>query len=261
MYGNAGQLKQMLLNFCINARDAVEMVANEDHVPRIELGVETIYVEEGDSAKYTNITVGEYIRIYVADNGVGMDDVIQSRIFEPFFTTKDIGAGAGLGLATVYGIVHQHNAHIEVESRPGKGSTFEVFLPAAEERRAVSRDGTREEILGGSETILVVEDEERIREVISSALVKYGYRVLTASDGVEGLDVFRGQAKKIDLVLLDVSMPRRSGREVLQKMIKMEPDLRVVIFTGYATNKDEFGQRYIQKLWMSRWAQKKCIHI
>ena len=127
VYGNAGQLKQMLLNFCINARDAVEMVVNEDHVPRIELGVESIYVGEGDAAKYTNITAGEYIRIYVGDNGVGMDDVILSRIFEPFFTTKDIGAGAGLGLATVYGIVHQHNAHIKVASRPGKGSTFEVF--------------------------------------------------------------------------------------------------------------------------------------
>ena len=249
VYGNAGQLKQMLLNFCINARDAVEMVVNEDHVPRIELGVESIYVGEGDAAKYTNITAGEYIRIYVGDNGVGMDDVILSRIFEPFFTTKDIGAGAGLGLATVYGIVHQHNAHIEVESRPGKGSTFEVFLPLAEERRAVLRDGTREEILGGNETILVVEDEERIREVISSTLVKYGYKVLAASDGIEAMDVFREQAKKIDIVLLDVSMPRRSGREVLQKMIKMDPDARVVIFTGYATDKDEFGyaKAFIQK--------------
>ena len=249
VYGNAGQLKQMLLNFCINARDAVEMVVNEDHVPRIELGVESIYVGEGDAAKYTNITAGEYIRIYVGDNGVGMDGVILSRIFEPFFTTKDIGAGAGLGLATVYGIVHQHNAHIEVESRPGKGSTFEVFLPLAEERRAVPRDGTREEILGGNETILVVEDEERIREVISSTLVKYGYKVLAASDGIEAMDVFREQAKKIDIVLLDVSMPRRSGREVLQKMIKMDPDARVVIFTGYATDKDEFGyaKAFIQK--------------
>ena len=249
VYGNVGQLKQMLLNFCINARDALEAVANGGHAPRIELGVETACLGDEDAAKYASIPVGDYIKVYVGDNGVGMDDLTQGHIFEPFFTTKDVGEGAGLGLATVYGIVRQHNAFIEVQSHPGMGSTFEVFLPVAKERRTAPRDGSREEILGGSETILIADDEERIRDAVSSALAKYGYEVLTASDGIECMDVFQVEAKKIDLVLLDVSMPKLSGREVLQKMIEIEAGIKVVIFTGYATDEDDFGnaKAFLQK--------------
>lgn len=249
VYGNVGQLKQMLLNFCINARDALEAVANGGHAPRIELGVETACLGDEDAAKYASIPVGDYIKVYVGDNGVGMDDLTQGYIFEPFFTIKDVGEGAGLGLATVYGIVRQHNAFIEVQSHPGMGSTFEVFLPVGKERRTAPRDGSREEILGGSETILIADDEERIRDAVSSALAKYGYEVLTASDGIECMDVFQVEAKKIHIVLLDVSMPKLSGREVSQKMIEIEAGIKVVIFTGYATDEDDFGnaKAFLQK--------------
>jgi len=224
------QIEQVLMNLCVNARDAMPMGGR--------LSIETHNAEFSTEEPRRNAMLlsGRYAEIRVSDTGIGMDAKVRERIFEPFFTTKGTGRGTGLGLATVYGIVKQHGGFIQVESEPGRGSTFHIFLPVNESpttpefRKPIIEDLP---VRGGKETILIAEDHEGIREMARAALESQGYNILIARDGEEAVDIFSAHRDSISLVLLDVIMPRRSGPEVYSAIAALKPRVSVVFATGY----------------------------
>jgi CheY-like chemotaxis protein len=179
---------------------------------------------------------GDFVCLTVGDTGCGMDAAIMNRIFEPFFTTKDVGKGTGLGLAAVYGIVKQHQGWIEVNSSVGAGTTFQIYLPAFARKPDPVADTTAlEKVMGGKETILVVEDESALRELVEEILSLYGYRVVTASSGVDALRVWEKKRDQIDLLLTDMVMPEGiSGRELAERLQRQAPALKVVYTSGYS---------------------------
>jgi len=167
---------------------------------------------------------------------MGMGRELQAHIFEPFFTTKKLGKGTGLGLAVVYGIVKQHDGHLEVESEIDKGTTFKIFLPAATKRQQKKRPQVERRLntlQGGSETILIVEDEEIVRNVAARIVKGLGYKVLLAKNGEEAMEIFNAEKNSVDLVVMDVVMPKESGPEIYKKMNSINPDLPVLFVTGY----------------------------
>jgi two-component system, cell cycle sensor histidine kinase and response regulator CckA len=200
-----------------------------------------VRMTELEAAKRPPMPAGNYVLLSVSDSGHGMDLETKSRIFEPFFTTKAIGKGTGLGLATVYGIVKQSGGFIWVESSPGQGTTFEIYLPGSGRPVAgVVTENKSNAVPGGSETILVVEDETGVRELASEFLKAGGYTVLEASDGEEAMKLASNYSQKIHILLTDMVMPRMSGTDLAEKLWIARPDLRVVFMTGYAefpTNK------------------------
>ena len=231
------QIHQLVMNLCLNARDAVVERLDEKEDPleegRIEIRIEEAEIGSEQCRIHPQACVGRFVRLVVSDNGIGMDEESQRHIFEPFFTTKEVGKGTGLGLATVYGIVQQHQGWIEVESAPGEGASFSVYLPRCE----VDVSGEREESvprrgLRGDETVLVVEDEQSVRDLMCRVLEGYGYSVASAGDGEEGLEKFRS-GEKTDLVILDVNLPRISGKDFLARLRKMDPQVRVLICSGF----------------------------
>src|SRR5205814_8638740 len=178
---------------------------------------------------------GYFVGLSVSDTGHGMEQATLARIFEPFFTTKEIGKGTGLGLATVYGIVKQHQGWIEVESQVGQGTTFKIYIPAKSKARLTPDGKQSQEIPGGDETILVVEDEVALRELVEEVLRKKGYTVLQASSGVQALKVWQRHKDQIDLVLTDMMMPEGvSGRELAEKVLTEKPDLKVIYSSGHS---------------------------
>ncbi len=225
------QIEQVLMNFCINSRDAMPKGGH--------LSIETHNAEfsEEECRRNAELQPGRFAALSVSDTGIGMDAAVRERIFEPFFTTKGTGKGTGLGLATVYGIVKQHGGFIQVESEPGKGSTFHIFLPVsenittAEDRPIVIQD---QPVRGGTETILIAEDHEGIREMARASLESLGYQILLARDGEEAVEIFSAHRDSIALILLDVIMPRRSGPETYEAIKGMKPDIPVVFATGYS---------------------------
>jgi CheY-like chemotaxis protein len=171
--------------------------------------------------------------VTVTDTGVGMEREVQQHLFEPFYTTKEQGRGTGLGLATVYGIVQQHRGFLHVYSEPGKGSSFKVYLPVSERLAATVGSKLETPVLGGSETILVAEDEEVVRAVIVRVLTTAGYEVLVAANGVEAVRLFKQQAQKVPLVVLDVIMPKLNGPEAAALIRGAREDVRVLFTSGY----------------------------
>ena len=233
--GDSMQLEQAVLNLCINARDALEEVERND--PTIRLGLETLKVDRPTAA--ANSGSGLFSRLSISDNGPGMDQEMKEKIFDPFFTTKEIDRGNGLGLSTVFGIVRDHGGWIECDSEPGVGTRFNVFLPAAPaqaERRAVSREAETT----GTETILIIEDEEMIRYTAQRMLEAKGYTTLAAVDGDQGLELFDRERQYIDLVLLDHALPGKSGRQVLKLLKQRDARAKIIIFTGLGGDKDDF---------------------
>ena len=235
------QVHQVVMNLCVNARDAIleklesgkeELQETDGMVVRVS--VDNATIGEEYCRLYPFARPGEYVVLAIEDNGAGMDEATQRRIFEPFFTTKGLGRGTGLGLSTVYGIVKQHEGWITLESVPGVGTTFRCYLPRStdspEEFPAVPE---RKSPLNGSETILLVDDEEMIRDLGTKILTMEGYTVITAGDGREAVDVFLAERGSIDLVLLDLTMPRMSGLEVLERIRKVDPEVKVVLSSGY----------------------------
>ena len=178
---------------------------------------------------------GRYIKISVTDTGVGMDKATQQRIFEPFFSTKERGRGTGLGLASVYGIIKNHGGFINVYSEKGEGTTFNIYFPVSG-KEVVEETEQDEKILKGSETVLFVDDEEMVMEVGVKMLEALGYRVLVARTGLEALDQYEKHKEKIDLVILDMVMPDMSGGKVFDTLKEQEPDIKVLLSSGYSLN-------------------------
>ncbi len=233
---DTGQLHQVLLNLCVNARDALLEIQRTPRPAalRVTIEAENAVLDEESCQNAGVPRPGEYVRVVVADNGVGMSEDVRKRIFDPFFTTKDKSRGTGLGLATVYGIVKQHNGGVTVYSEPGYGSTFKVYLPASREVFRPPTTPTDVTPLRGDETILLVDDEEIIRALCSSVLTRHGYRVMAAADGREALQVYSQHERDIDLVILDLSMPNLSGMETLERLRAFRPDVRVILSSGYS---------------------------
>ena len=233
MFVNADphQLEQVVLNLVVNARDAmpnggrlVIETANPEHAKR--------GAQSGRGADDV-----EYVMLAVSDTGMGMDETTRQRIFEPFFTTKPLGKGTGLGLSTVQGVVAQSGGYLDVYSEPGRGSTFKVYLPVLPLDGAEGTDSVdTTAATGGKETILVVEDEPEVRQFTVQALESYGYNVIEANDGDEGLEICRQMAEAIDLVLTDVVMPRMGGRELANRVWRVRPEMRFLFMSGYTDN-------------------------
>ena len=224
-----GQIEQAILNLAINARDAMPQGG--------KLTVETANVELDEAYARSHVAVqpGPYVMLVVSDTGCGMDAETKARLFEPFFTTKEQGKGTGLGLATVYGIVKRSGGYIWVDSEPGQGSTFRIYLPRLEE--AIEPVGPSDAVVAAvpaSETILLVEDEEPLREVVRKSLESKGYTVLEAKDGAEAIQLSEWHQGPIHLILTDVVMPGMSGRVLVQRLTPLRPEMKVLYMSGYA---------------------------
>ncbi len=223
--GDATQIHQILFNLAVNARDAMPHGGT--------LTVETKTVEVGDEflRLHGYGEPGRYALLSVSDTGVGMHEATRERIFDPFFTTKETGKGTGLGLSTVYGIVKQHNGYITVYSEPNVGTAFHIYLPAV--NKAVKKEEPAPApVKGGSETILVAEDSEAVRGLLSRILTEYGYTTVEAIDGVEAIEQFK-KADRIDLLILDSVMPKKNGREAYDEIQKIKPGIKVIFTSGY----------------------------
>lgn len=224
-----GMMEQILVNLAVNARDAMPRGGT------LSISTYAVEIDEGYVLRHPEARTGYYICMSVTDTGHGMDEVTLGRIFEPFFTTKEIGKGTGLGLATVYGIVKQHQGWLEVESVLEKGTTFRVYLPVSTKARPKSVIGDRTEVPGGDETILLVEDEPSLRELVQEILQKKGYRVLEAANGLQALDVWDQHKNRIDLLLTDMMMPEGlSGRDLADRLLGERPNLKVIYTSGYS---------------------------
>jgi PAS domain S-box-containing protein len=225
-----GQMNQVLMNLCINARDAMPEGG------RLTLDAVNVVIDEDVARQHVAARRGEFVRLRVSDSGHGIPADIRARIFEPFFTTKSAGKGTGLGLAMVYGIVQQHQGWIECYSEVGTGTRFDVYLPrhtvlaAGAEVAAPEKRAPR----GGRETILLADDEPMIRTLGRTILQRYGYRVLLAEDGVEAVETYRQSFADIDLVILDLTMPRLSGHDALRQMLQINPKVCVLLASGYS---------------------------
>jgi PAS domain S-box-containing protein len=222
------QLHQLLLNLCVNARDAMPKGGM--------LSISTSLVGgEALANHFPNVASSSYVALHVSDTGQGMDQATKRRIFEPFFTTKEKGKGTGLGLATVYGIVESHGGFVDVDSEEGVGSTFHVYFPTQVigEEHTGSQSISFDDVSGGSETILIVEDEDMLREMLTTVLVSAGYHVLTASDGIEAVEIYSEHPEKINLVVADIGLPRLAGSEVFLRLKQSYPGIKVVLASGY----------------------------
>jgi signal transduction histidine kinase/CheY-like chemotaxis protein len=221
-----GQLEQVIVNLAVNARDAMPTGG--------KLTIETANIDSGGPVLPGSAPVMSWVRLTVSDSGIGMDQETQARIFEPFFTTKPIGKGTGLGLSTVYGIVTQSGGTIRVESVPGKGTSFAVYLPAVNDDGAHLESAHLTPVpLAGSETILLVEDELMVRQLAQRSLRRAGYQVLSAGNGAEALDVAQQYREKIHLLITDVVMPSMGGKELADRLLLERPDVAVLYMSGY----------------------------
>ncbi len=223
-----GQIEQVLINLAVNARDAMPSGG------RLNFALANVHLDDSHSAPL-GLTPGRYVRLEVSDTGCGMPPEVVSRIFEPFFTTKEEGRGTGLGLATVYGIVQQSGGSIRVESRPGHGTTFQIDLPCCEAEEAVARRAPAPiRSNSGSETVLLVEDDARVRTLVATMLRRSGYAVLDADGGERAMEITRDHRGSIDLLLTDVVMPSMNGRVLAERLQALSPGTRVLFMSGYS---------------------------
>ena len=233
--GDGGMIEQIVMNLAVNARDAMPEGG------KLSVGLEEVLVDAAHVEKVADARPGKFVRLRISDTGCGMDTTTLAHVFEPFFTTKEIGKGTGLGLATVYGIVKQHDGWIEADSTPGKGSTFDVFFPVSLKIDAAEATQTENHlhtpIVGGDETILIVEDEQVLREMARDILHDCGYKILEAADGKEALAVWKNHGREIQLLLTDLVMPEGiSGVDVAERLLDDRPDLKIIFTSGYSSS-------------------------
>ena len=222
------QAEQILMNLVVNARDAMPEGG------LLTISTDNVVLDEDYCRRHPEAAPGEYVRMTVADTGVGIDPATMNHIFEPFFTTKKMGQGAGLGLSVVYGIVTAHNGVVACASQPGRGTEFRVHLPRLIDapRPAPKPDQGRPG--GGDETVFLVDDEEHIRQVAAEILARYGYKVIVAEDGLQAMEIYRRKAGEIDLVILDLIMPGQGGRQCLEQILAQNPEARVLVASGFS---------------------------
>ena len=223
-----GQIEQVLMNVYLNAIQAMPGGGT------LTTRTENVIIDQDQYSPYF-VRAGRYIKITIEDTGVGIDEKIQQRIFDPFFTTKEMGRGTGLGLASVYGIVKNHEGFINVYSKKGQGARFEINLPASG-KLVQNKVKTREEFVKGKETVLLVDDEDMIIDVAQRMLDKLGYKVFTARDGKGAVEIFRKHKEEIDVIVLDMIMPKMSGGEAFDQIKKIAPEIRVLLSSGYSIN-------------------------
>ena len=244
---DAGQLEQVLMNLVVNAKDAMP------NGGKLTVVTQNITLDENHRRGQTFIRPGNYVMLSVSDTGQGMDKETQSRIFEPFFTTKEKGKGTGLGLSTVYGIVKQSGGYVMVQSEEARGTTFHIYLPRVEELAEMHTAPVTRAAVGGTETVLLVEDEESVRQLVRETLTTKGYRVVEAENGEAGLAAAVQHQGKIDLVITDVVMPGMGGRELVKQLAKARPETKVLYLSGYTEDAIvsdgtiEIGTAFLQK--------------
>jgi len=227
---DAGQIEQVLMNLATNARDAMPRGGT------LAITTEAVTLGKDFVGAHGYGRAGKYVLITVSDTGTGMDEVTRGKIFEPFFTTKEQGKGTGLGLSIVYGIVKQHDGFINVYSEPGKGTAFRIYLPVIDKAAAEEHQDAAPPPSGGAETILLAEDDQDVRALTSAILRDHGYHVIEAVDGVDAVEKHRAHAKEVDLVILDVIMPRMSGRDAYDAMKTESQGLRALFLSGYTAD-------------------------
>jgi PAS domain S-box-containing protein len=224
-----GQIEQVIINLAVNARDAMPQGG------KLTIETANVDLDETYALTHTGVTPGPHVMLAVADTGIGMDAEILGHIFEPFFTTKERGKGTGLGLATLYGIVKQSAGSVWVYSEPGQGTTFKIFLPRVEESGPEARPAMApSELAKGSETVLVVEDEEGVRSLVCQTLTSHGYKVLEAAGAAQALTIAEQHTEPIHLLLTDVVMPQTGGRELAKRLSTLlHPETKVLYMSGY----------------------------
>ncbi len=225
-----GQIEQVFMNLITNARDAMP------NGGLLSIRTEKVQINEEYGKTHDIEKTGAYALVSITDTGLGMDEKTRQRIFEPFFTTKEMGRGTGLGLSLVYGIVKQHNGNVYVYSEPGKGTTFKIYLPLV--KSPVSQQTIAQVIIpkGGTETMLVAEDNEDVRLLTKKVLEQFGYKVIEAVDGEDAINKFEENKECIQLVLLDVIMPKKSGKEAGDEIKKIKPDAKILFISGYTAD-------------------------
>jgi CheY-like chemotaxis protein len=224
--GDRGQLEQVIVNLCINARDAMPTGG------RLVLETEQVVINGKFRETHPWARPGRYVMVSVSDTGTGIQPEHIDRIFEPFFTTKEMGTG--LGLSSAYGVVKQHGGLLHVYSEPNNGTTFKVYLPVAERDAAEVGSKIEEPVRGGTETILLAEDEAPVRRVVKLILTEAGYKVLEAPNGAVAVELFSKSPDKIDLVLLDAVMPEKSGSQAAAEIHAIRPNVALVLSSGYS---------------------------
>jgi signal transduction histidine kinase/CheY-like chemotaxis protein len=249
------QMHQVMMNLCVNARDAImECLEGKPRAEAppggygIRVATENASVGEGYRRMYPYARAGDYVVLSISDNGSGMDEATKRRVFEPFFTTKKLGRGTGLGLSTVYGIIKQHDGWINLESQPGMGTTFRIYLPRAsvrQEEKLLPPETAKART--GRETILLADDEEMIRSLAQQVLEIHGYSVVTAADGQEAIDLYTRDPGRYDVVILDLTMPHLSGTEVLARIRNLNPDALVILSSGYPSVETSRANAFLAK--------------
>jgi CheY-like chemotaxis protein len=253
------QTEQVLLNLFVNAAHAMPDGGD------LFLETENTVLDEGYVKPY-NLLPGRYIKISVTDTGIGMDKATQQRVFEPFFTTKEMGRGTGLGLATAYGIIRNHGGIINVYSEKGKGTTFTIYLPASE-KHAAKEHRVSDRIIKGTGLLLLADDEDMILDVGRQMLTELGYEVLTANSGKAALQIYQEHIREIDLVILDMVMPEMSGATVFTHLKQINPDVKVLLSSGYSINGqaakilEQGCKGFIQKPFTLRYLSEKVSEI
>ncbi|MBT9438751.1 MAG: response regulator, partial [Desulfobacterales bacterium] len=228
-----GQIEQVIINLAVNARDAMpkggKLTIETDNADLNE----NYFREHGIEGEKS----GHYVVLAVSDTGSGMDKKTQEHIFEPFFTTKEVGKGTGMGLSTIYGIIKQNNGFVWVYSEPGQGATFKVYLPEVKKDADLEKkEQTHVDDLSGSETVLIVEDNDSLRNFAQKILHIYGYRTLNAENGEDALRVCKEHDGRIDLMITDVVMPKMGGREAAKRLQPLYPQMKVIYMSGYTDN-------------------------